>query len=103
VGATSLADFYCVIARVASDCSQQGYNPVYVTEGTGFTNQALTAPGLKDSLWSSYPILPYFSTASAVTAMNTVIDQYYPGLRQNGNDTWSEAATQAWTAGLLLA
>jgi branched-chain amino acid transport system substrate-binding protein len=35
--------------------------------------------------------------------MNTVIDQYYPGLRRSGSDTWSEVAAQAWTAGLLLA
>jgi hypothetical protein len=34
---------------------------IYVTEGTGFTNQALTALGLDNNLWSSYPILPYFS------------------------------------------
>ena len=82
--------------------SQQGYNPIYVTEGTGFTNQALTAPGLDNSLWSSYPILPYFSDASAVTAMNTVLDKYYPGLTHS-TLTWSEVAAQAWTAGLLLA
>jgi branched-chain amino acid transport system substrate-binding protein len=103
VKAIFIGDSLSVIARVARDCSQQGYNPIYITEGTGFTNQALTATGLKDSLWSSYPILPYFSTAPAVAAMNTVIDQYYPGLRQNSSDTWSEVATQAWTAGLLLA
>jgi branched-chain amino acid transport system substrate-binding protein len=103
VKAIFIGDSISVIARVASDCSQQGYDPIYVTEGTGFTNQALTAAGLKDSLWSSYPILPYFSSASAVADMNTVVDKYYPGLRQNSNDTWSEVSAQAWTAGLLLA
>ena len=102
VTAIFIGDSLAVIARVASDCSQQGYNPTFVTEGTGFTNQALTAPGLENSLWSSYPILPYFSAAAAVTAMNSVVDKYYPGLRQN-TDTWSEVAAQAWTAGLLLA
>jgi branched-chain amino acid transport system substrate-binding protein len=102
VKAIFIGDSLSVIARVASDCSQQGYNPIYVTEGTGFTNQALTAPGLENSLWSSYPILPYFSDASAVTAMNTVLDKYYPGLTHS-TLTWSEVAAQAWTAGLLLA
>ena len=97
VKAIFIGDSLSVIARVASDCSQQGYNPIYVTEGTGFTNQALTAPGLDNSLWSSYPILPYFSDASAVTTMNTALDKYYPGLTHN-TLTWSEVAVQAWTA-----
>ena len=102
VTAIFIGDSLSVIARVASDCATQGYDPIYVTEGTGFTNQALTSPGLKDKLWSSYPILPYFSGASAVTSMNAVLDKYYPGLREN-TDTWSEVAVQAWTAGLLVA
>ena len=102
VTAIFIGDSISIIARVAADCSQQGYNPIYVTEGTGFTNQALTSPGLDDDLWSSYPILPYFSTAPAVTAMNAVLDKYDPGLRENAS-TWSEFAAQAWTAGLLVA
>jgi hypothetical protein len=31
-------DALSVIARVAQGCSTQGYNPIYVTEGTDFTN-----------------------------------------------------------------
>ena len=73
-----------------------------MTEGTGFTDQALTATGLKDRLWSSYPILPYFSSDPAVTAMNTAVDQYFPSLRSQVG-VWSEVAAQAWTGGLLLA
>lgn len=83
-----------VIARVATDCNRQGFNPISPTEGTGFTNQALTAPGLEDHLWSEFPTLPYFSTLPPVTAMNTQIDKCAPGLR---NDTlaWSEFAVQS--------
>jgi branched-chain amino acid transport system substrate-binding protein len=102
VSAIFIGDSFPIVARVASDCSAQGYNPVFVTEGTGFTNQALTTPGLKDKLWSSYPILPFFSTASVVTQMNAVLDKYYPDLRKNLAN-WSEYAVQSWTAGLLLA
>ncbi len=102
VTAIFIGDSTSVIARVAEDCNKQGYNPIYITEGTGFTNQALTTPGLMDHLWSPYPILPYFSSDSAVTAMNTVIDKYYPGITQNAS-TWSQFAAQAWTAGLLVA
>jgi branched-chain amino acid transport system substrate-binding protein len=102
VKALFIGDSLSVIARVAEDCSKQNYDPVYVTEGTGFTDQALTTPGLSSKLWSSYPVLPFFSSAPAVTAMNTVLDKYFPGIRQN-SATWSEFAVQAWTAGLLLA
>jgi branched-chain amino acid transport system substrate-binding protein len=102
VTAIFIGDSLSVIARVAENCNAQGYNPIYVTEGTGFTNQALTTPGLDDSLWSSFPILPYYSSASAVAAMNTALDKYAPGLTaQTG--TWSEVAVQAWTGGLLFA
>lgn len=97
-----IGDSISVIARVASDCDKQGYDPNYITEGTGFTDQTLTTPGLKDKLWSEFPILPYFSNAPSVAAMNTVLDKYFPGLRKDPN-TWSEYAAQAWTAGLLLA
>jgi branched-chain amino acid transport system substrate-binding protein len=102
VKALFIGDSLSIIARVAEDCAKQGYNPVYVTEGTGFTNQALTTAGLRDHLWSSYPVLPFFANAPAVTAMNTAVDKYFPGIRQNAA-TWSEFAVQAWTAGLLLA
>jgi branched-chain amino acid transport system substrate-binding protein len=102
VKAIFIGDSITVIGRVASDCDQQGYDPIFVTEGTGFQDLALTMPGLKDHLWSSYPILPYFSSASSITAMNAVLDKYSPGLRGNKN-IWSEFAVQGWTAGLLLA
>jgi branched-chain amino acid transport system substrate-binding protein len=102
VTAVFIGDSTSIVARVAEDCSKQGYNPIYVTEGTGFTNQVLTTPGLSDHSWASFPILPFFSNAPAVTAMNTVVDKYFPGVRQNSS-TWSEFAVQAWTAGLLLA
>jgi branched-chain amino acid transport system substrate-binding protein len=102
VKAIFVGDSISIIARVASDCNKQGYDPIWVTEGTGFQDLALTAPGLNKNLWSPYPLLPYYSTASAVTAMNTVLDKYSPGLRTNPQ-TWSEFAVQAWTAGLVLA
>lgn len=102
VKALFIGDAFSIVARVAADCTAQGYNPIYVTEGSGYTSQALTAPGLKDHLWSSFPILPYYSTEPAVTAMNAALDKYAPGLRQQ-TSTWSEFAAQAWTGGLLLA
>jgi branched-chain amino acid transport system substrate-binding protein len=102
VKALFIGDSTQIIARVATDCNKQNYDPIYVTEGTGFTDQALTTPGLSANLWSPYPILPFFSSSPAVTAMNTAVDKYFPGVRENST-TWSEFAAQAWTAGLTLA
>lgn len=99
--AVFLADSTAVNDRVASDCSQQGYDPIYITEGTGYQDLVLTTPGMKDKLWLSFPMLPYFSTDPAVQAMNSALDKYSPGLRHNAQ-TWSEFGSEAWAAGLLL-
>lgn len=96
-----IGDSYAVIARVASDCAQQGYNPIWITEGSAITDQALTATGLKD-LWASYPILPYYSANPAVTTMKAAVSKYSPGLIQQ-TASWGEQAVQSWTGGLLIA
>lgn len=90
-----------VAVRVGQNCATQGYSPTYITEGTGFSEQEGTAPGFTDSLWSPYPILPYWSDAPQVKLFRDVIDKYYPGLRSQ-TVAWSEAAAQGWTAGLLI-
>lgn len=101
VQALFIGDSSPTIARVGSDCDKQGYDPTYITEGTGFSSLLDSAPGLKDHLWSDYPILPFWDNVPEVQAMNTALDKYYPGLRTNAN-TWSEFAAQTWTAGLLI-
>jgi branched-chain amino acid transport system substrate-binding protein len=101
VSAIFIGDSSATIARVGSDCNQQGYDPIYITEGTGFSLQLTSTPGLKNTLWSDYPILPFWDNASEVQTMNTAVDKYYPGLRSN-NQEWSEYAAQTWTAGLLI-
>ena len=56
-----VADGPTVLERVASNCSQQGYHPTYVTEGLGFSTELNNAPGLTN-MWDEYgepPILGY--------------------------------------------
>lgn len=102
VSALFIGDSAAIIARVAKDCTQQGYTPTYVTEGTGYSDQIAQTAGLKDHEWASFPDQPYFNTSSSgVQAMNAAVDKYYPGLRSNVNE-WSEYALQTWTAGLLI-
>jgi branched-chain amino acid transport system substrate-binding protein len=97
-----IGDASAVIARIGSDCAQQGYNPIYVTEGAGFGLVEAMAPGLKNSLWNEFPAAPFFSTIPAVQAANAAIDKYYPVVRENSN-LYSETAFMAWISGALLA
>lgn len=90
-----------VVANVARDCSRQGYNPVILEAGTGFSMKLASTPGTKDRLWISFPILPFFVDKPEVRKMNEALDKYYPGERTNV-DAWSTFASQAWTGALLI-
>lgn len=89
------------VVRIAQDCGSQGYHPVIEVNGTAYTDQLAATPGLKNSLWASFPVLPYFAKSPAIKAMDAAVDQYYPGLRTNATE-WSEYALQAWTGALLI-
>ncbi len=95
-------DSVAVEANVATDCAQQDYNPTFVGEGTGFTNQVPQTGALKSTYWSDFPILPFFATSAQVEQMNTVLDKYEPGMRQS-TLTYAEVAVQGWTGGLAVA
>ena len=101
VKAIFIGDSIVVIDRVASDCNRRATTRFSSPRGPGSRTWRLTVPGLKNNLWSSYPVLPYFSSAPSITAMNAVLNKYSPGLTSN-NNIWSEFAVQGWTAGLLL-
>jgi branched-chain amino acid transport system substrate-binding protein len=90
-----------VATRFAADCSRQGYNPIYVTEGATYTAALAADASFKNNLWFTFPILPIFSSSPVVTTMNKAVDQYFPGLR-NDTNSWSQLAALGWTGGLLL-
>ena len=90
-----------VVARMASDCDQQGYTPTYIMNGAAFGSDVLTATGLKTDLLSDFADLPYIENTSAVDAMTTAVNKYYPGLIENGN-VWNQDSSASWVSGLLL-
>jgi branched-chain amino acid transport system substrate-binding protein len=100
---TALAVFDVAIPniRLGTDCNRQGYDPIYLTEGYGYSTNQGQAPGLGKNMWSEYSLLPYWDNAPEVQTMNTAVDKYYPGLRNNVN-YWQEGAASAWAAGILL-
>ena len=91
-----------IIARVATDCDRQGYDPTYVIGGGSFGPAFETTPGLKASTWSYWPNLPYWDSAPVVQAMSTAVEKYYPGLQKNPL-IWSGTSPLSWPSGLLLA
>lgn len=90
-----------IIARVATDCNQQGYDPTYVVGGGSYSPLMQTTPGLKKDTWDYFANLPSWDNVPEVQAMNKAVAKYYPGLEQKKN-VWTESATQAWPAGILL-
>jgi branched-chain amino acid transport system substrate-binding protein len=100
VQALFIADIAAVAAKVAQNCSQQGYHPIYVVDGVILGPSFQTTPGLKDNLVGPIPDLPYYADSPENTKMNAAIDKYYPGLRTDAN--YSMAGPNAWTAGTLL-
>lgn len=102
-GVTGLfvGDASAIIVRVAADCAQQNYNPVFVTQGAGGGENENTAPGLKDNLWSEYPDLPFFADTPAVQAFKRAVNKYSPGVLQN-KEVFTENAFMGWISMTLL-
>jgi branched-chain amino acid transport system substrate-binding protein len=96
-----IGDVSFVIINAAKDCAQQNFDPVWLTEGEGFGLNEASAQGLSTKMWSEYGNIPFFVNSPAVKAMNSAVDQYYPGLRANAN-TWTQIGLQGWASGLLL-
>lgn len=102
VKALFVADTSIVLQRIGQDCTRQGYNPIYLTEGTGYSGLYLTSAGIKKNSWTPYPDLPIYDNAGPVKAMNAVVDKYYPGLRNNAKN-YTETVAQTWAGALLIA
>ena len=86
---------------IAKDCVQQGYHPIYITQGAGYGALEASATGLKTNLWSEFDDIPEFAKTPGVQTMNAALDKYYPGLRKNAQ-LYQQLDVEAWEAGLLL-
>jgi branched-chain amino acid transport system substrate-binding protein len=101
ITALFIADIANVAAKVAQDCSQQGYHPLYVIDGQDLVGSWATTPGLKDNLVGPSPNIPFYADTPAVAAMNAALDKYYPGMREKV-DVYNEFSMGAWPSGLLF-
>ena len=70
-----IGDASAIIVRVATDCTRQGYTPIYLQEMGGWGLNEATAPGLKNTLWLESPAIPFVASTPAVQAANAAIGQ----------------------------
>jgi branched-chain amino acid transport system substrate-binding protein len=101
ITALFVADIAAVAAKVAQNCSQQGYHPVYVIDGQSLSPSFTSTPGIQDNLIGPSPNVPFYADTPAMRAMNAAVNKYYPGLLADGSKL-TEYAIGAWPSGLLF-
>jgi branched-chain amino acid transport system substrate-binding protein len=102
VNSQFVGDASSVIARIATDCATQNYQPTWITQGAGFGMVEASAPGLKDHLWNEFQATPFYATSiPAVKTADAAIEKYYPGLQEKA-DLYNETDFMAWISGQLL-
>jgi branched-chain amino acid transport system substrate-binding protein len=101
VAAAQIGDVTVVAEKLGANCNQQGYDPIYISEGAIFGSPFTTTAGLKNNSWFEFADQPYFANIPAYQTMNAAVDKYYPGLRSNATE-WAQQSTFSWPSGILL-
>jgi branched-chain amino acid transport system substrate-binding protein len=96
--ALSVLQGFAAVDHVISDCTKQGYKPVWVADGLDIAPSFASTPG---GLYLNVTNVPYFADIPANRTMNAAFDKYFPGLRTNPN--FNETWTSEWDSGLLFA
>lgn len=103
-GATALALLLAaeVAGRVASDCAQQGYHPLYLQAANGFSNASKALTALNPDV-GPVPVFPWFDDSTpARKAFQSAMKQYEPDAFNNSTNGWSGAAAAAWASGEIF-
>ena len=101
VQAVGVGEAAPIAIRLASDCAQQGYDPIYVTQGSGFAMSEATATGLNNNAYFAFQNTPFFANVPAVQSADKAISKYFPGLLQNSTGFTGENF-YSWASGVLL-
>lgn len=101
-GAILNGDVDSVFKRVAANCNQQGYHPIYVSAGESYDVSMNTATGITDNSWYEGNDLPFFAANAQVTAMNAAVNKYFPGLVNKPDEWTGGSSVEMWASGLLL-
>jgi branched-chain amino acid transport system substrate-binding protein len=101
VEALQIAETAFLLNRVATDCVNQEYRPIFTSEGAGWSKSELSAPGLKDNSWVEFPSLPFFADTPAVREARDAMAKYAPGVMDT-DDGYNGGSFMLWASGKLL-
>jgi branched-chain amino acid transport system substrate-binding protein len=98
-GATGMtvADASAIVAKVASDCAAQGYEPTQFSADGSVSSSWLTTPGMEGNI-DSEPDVPWFVHDSATKTFYAALDKYAPSVPTSPN--FGEIALSTWAAGI---
>lgn len=98
---TGVAMFLSTPPEVAlsANCAAQGFKPIYAINAEGFSNQLLSAPGLKD-LVMVLPEYPYWGKSAGMQAMMDALNKYAPGFVSSS--AFNQSTVEGWASALLL-
>jgi len=101
-GATVLftADAQTVDEKVIQDCYAQGYKPKVVIDGEILLPSLTTTPAINQATYFTVPNLPYFAKNAQITAMNSALKKYAPGVLKDVN--YGELPMETWVAGKMF-
>ena len=88
--------------KVASDCTKQGYHPVFIGDDGAIANNFNKAAGWSNNMLGIQPDIPWFvKNTPATKAMYAAWKKYEPNILTDPN--FNELAVEGWASGLLLA
>lgn len=96
-----IGDASAVIVRLAQNCAQQGYHPIVVIEGNGYSTSVATASGLRNHLRVEFTALPMFANTAPVKAADAALQRHFPGVLTN-TTLFNQLDFMAWASGQLL-
>ncbi len=87
--------------NVASSCTQQGYQPLYLEGSDGFTASESSAPV---TVAGPLPDFPWFdSNTPAEQAFQAAMHMYEPAAFSASTNGYGEGAASAWASGAIFA
>ncbi len=97
----SIAHASAVVVRVATSCSQQGFNPLKTGDDGEVAANWATSPAMQGAL-SAQNVAPINDTSNpAVQTMIQALDKYQPGVTKA--PSWGMNDVYAWASGQLFA
>ncbi len=73
-----IGDSPSILARVANDCAQQGYNPIWIEEGEGQSPQ-LFSGAISKNLWAEFNDIPFYANTPSGAGHERSRGQVLPG------------------------